>query len=65
MSVYDDQLFRTKKQITELMEEGYSKQESIQLIQAAALKTLAECCKTDYCAKPYIHISGNVATYEQ
>lgn len=65
MSKFDDELYRTKNQVNELMQEGYTIQEAMQLIQTASLKTLAECCGIDYDSKAYLHIIGSIATYEQ
>ena len=65
MSKFDDELYRTKNQVNGLVEEGYTRQEAMQLIQTASLKTLAECCGIDYDSKACLHISGNVAAYAQ
>lgn len=65
MSKFDDELYRTRRQVNELMEQGYTRQDAIQLIQTASLKTLAECCEVGYNGKPLLHIGGHIVTYQQ
>lgn len=49
----------------DLVEDGYTAQEAIQLIQAAAMCELAQCVTIGYDCKSHFSIQGAVATYEQ
>lgn len=58
----------TKKiieEICELKELGLKEETAIQIIQAAAIEKLASAIVAGYDGKPYLHIHGSVATYEQ
>ena len=65
MSNLTNEINRTARQVEEIMESGYTRAEALQLIQAAAMSKLADCIQTNYNGKPYLHISGAMATYEQ
>lgn len=55
--------------ITEIEElknaHGYSLEESLKIIEVAALKRISECVVINYGDMPYLRVSGSIATYEQ
>lgn len=58
----------TKKiieEICELKDLGLTEATAIQIIQTAAIEKLASAITSGYDGKPYLHIHGSVATYEQ
>lgn len=65
MSNLDNEINATARQVTEIMESGYSRAEALELIRTAAVSKIAGCVQSDYNGKPYMRISGEVATYEQ
>ena len=58
-------IYRTQVKVDELMESGYTRQEAVLLIQAAAMSRLYDCITSDYNGKDYFRIGGQVATYKQ
>ena len=60
----DNEIIQTSKTVDNIMEAGYSRQEALQLVQAAALSKLSGCVY-DYNGKTYLRIAGQVATFEQ
>lgn len=61
----DNEIIQIGKKVDAIMEAGYTRQEAIQLIQAAALVKLTGCVGTAHNGKVYLRIIGNIATYEQ
>ena len=61
----DNEIIQTSKMVDNLTEVGYTRHEAIQLIQAAALAKMAGSVDVAYGGKTYLHITGNVATFEQ
>lgn len=53
------------EEICELKEVGLSEEIAIQIIQTAAIEKLASAISSGYDGKPYLHIHGSMATYEQ
>ena len=65
MSNLDIEINESHRKVKEIMESGYTRQEAILLIQAAAMSKLSNCIRSDYNGKDYLRISGQVSTYEQ
>lgn len=61
----DMEIIRTLQKVNDLMEAGYSRQEALLLIQAAAMSKLSDCARSAYNNKIYFNMTGNIATYEQ
>ena len=65
MSDLDNEINEVHRKVKEIMESGYTRQEAVLLIQAAAMSRLSTCITTDYNSKKYFRIGGQVATFEQ
>ncbi len=65
MSDLDNEINEAHRKVKEIMESGYTRQEAILLIQAAAMLKLSNCIRSDYDGKDYFRISGQVSNYEQ
>ena len=61
----DMEIIRTSQKVNDLMESGYTRQEAVLLIQAAAMSKLSDCVRSAYNGKIYFNMTGNIATYEQ
>lgn len=61
----DNEIIQADKMVNNLTEAGYTRHEAIQLIQAAALAKMAGTVDTAYNGKTYLHVTGNVAAFEQ
>lgn len=61
----DVEIIRTSQKVNDLMESGYTRQEALMLIQAAAMSKLSDCVRSAYNGKTYFNMTGNIATYEQ
>ena len=65
MSNLDNEINEAHRKVKEIMESGYTRQEAVLLIQAAAMSKLSDCIMSDYNGKEYFRISGQIATYVQ
>lgn len=65
MSNLDNEINEAHRKVKEIMESGYTRQEAVLLIQAAAMSKLSDCVRSAYNGKVYFNMTGNIATYEQ
>ena len=65
MSNLDNEINEAHRKVKEIMESGYTRQEAVLLIQAAAMSKLSDCVRSAYNGKIYFNTTGNIATYEQ
>lgn len=49
----------------DLVSDGYTKIEAIQIIQAAAICKLADCTDKSYSSQAFIRVGGGITTHEQ
>ena len=61
----NNEIIQADKMVNNFTEAGYTRHEAIQLIQAAALARMAGAVDVAYNGKTYLHITGNVTTFEQ